>query len=88
MELVGKVTQISKSNEFHNIIVENPEGVLTNVKIKDLADIKIGDIYKFILNVKEGERVSYNVISYIKVDNFTLENKDKYLRAFYNKSPL
>ncbi len=88
MELVGEVSAVSKSNEFFNIVVKDNSGNLTNVKINDLGDIKIGNIYKFILNKKEGERVSYSVISYISIDNFTLENKDKYLRDFYKKSPL
>lgn len=88
MELVAEIQAVSKSNSFFNVVVKDSNKEIFNIKIDDLSDLKIGELYKFILEKKNGERVSYNILSYTHVNDLPLEEKNKYLREFYNSSPI
>ena len=63
MELVAEIQAISKSNSFFNVVVKDSNKEIFNIKIDDIGTLAIGEVYKFDLEKKMGERISYNIFS-------------------------
>ena len=90
MELIGKITGINTSDGMCNIAVLDEAGNLTHLKLgtEESKSLKNGDVYKFLYNVVEGERVSNFIYSVKSINDLELEEKDTILRAFFPNSPI
>ena len=90
MKIIGKVNGINTSDGMLNIQVNNKDGITYNLKVSnsDGNDIKICGLYEFEVEVKEDVRTTYNILSYINVDEFDFKKKDTALREFFEKSPI
>lgn len=88
MRLIGKVVAINTSDGMHNISIIDEDELSYNLKASLDIDFLIGHVYVFEVKKNYGERVSYQIEEFIKVDSLEMADADNILRKFFPYSDL
>lgn len=88
MRLIGKVVAINTSDGMHNISIIDEDELSYNLKASLDIDFLIGHVYVFEVKKNYGERVSYQIEEFIKVDSLEMADADNILRKFFPYSNL
>ena len=89
MLIIGKISGINTNDGMINVLVNDGKGATYNLKTDQETGKKfsISDVYEFDVEVKEGERTQYFLLSYRSIMEFSFEEKNKSLRDFYVSAP-
>ncbi|MBR6072655.1 MAG: HD domain-containing protein [Acholeplasmatales bacterium] len=89
MLIIGKISGINTNDGMINVLVNDGKGAIYNLKTDQETGKKfsISDVYEFDVEVKEGERTQYFILSYKSIMDFSFEEKNQSLRDFYVSAP-
>lgn len=88
MRLIGKVVAINTSDGMHNISIIDEDELSYNLKASIDVNFLIGHVYVFEVKKNYGERISYQIEEYVKVDSLEISEADNILRKFFAHSEL